>query len=118
MQKKEKKQENYLLRCPLRREGIAWEKDEQEIVTLQIENKGIANRLAQKVLKKPRISYIHLDRIGSFVWPMLCEGKTIMALGEDVRGRFGEEAEPLYGRLAKYFQILDSYGFITWYQTK
>jgi len=27
---------------------------------------------------------------------------------------FGEKAYPLYERIAKYFQILESYGFITW----
>jgi len=35
-------------------------------------------------------------------------------MGECVREKFGETAEPLYERLAKYFQILDSYGFIGW----
>ena len=28
--------------------------------------------------------------------------------------KFGEEAHPLYERLARYFQIMDSYHFISW----
>ena len=40
--------------------------------------------------------------------------KNIIELGEDVDKKFGEKANPLYERLAKYFQILDSYGFIKW----
>ena len=30
-----------------------------------------------------------------------------------LKEKFGEKAEPLYPRLAKYFQILESYGFVT-----
>ena len=108
--------ENYLMRCPLHREDIRWETDEKEMVTLLIENTGVFNHIAQILFKKPKISYIHLDEIGSFVWPRMVEGRTIMMLGEDVKERFGEKAEPLYERLAKYFQILDSYGFIVWEQ--
>ena len=31
-----------------------------------------------------------------------------------MEAEFGEEAHPLYERLARYFQILDSYRFIEW----
>ncbi len=113
-----KKQEiiskNYLEKIPLPRPDIEWSADEEGKVTLFIENKGKMNTIAQKLFKKPRISQIHLDDIGSFVWPLMAEDKDILALGELVKEHFGEKAEPLYERLAKYFQILDSYGFIEW----
>lgn len=106
--------ENYLARIPKRAEHIVWSADEQGQVTLEIENTGVINTIAQKVFKKPRISYIHLDETGSFVWPLIDGEKDIIALGEFVKEEFGEKAEPLYPRLAQYFQILDSYGFIEW----
>jgi hypothetical protein len=108
-----KKSENYLEKKPLRAENIRWEKDENGEVVLEIENKGIANKLAQKLLKKPKISYIHLDEMGSFLWPLLNGEKNIIELGVLVKEHFGEKAEPLYERLARYFQILESYHFIT-----
>ena len=40
--------------------------------------------------------------------------KDIAALGVLVKEHFGDAAEPLYERLAKYFQILDSYSFGEW----
>ena len=40
--------------------------------------------------------------------------KDIVTLGTMVKAHFGEKAEPLYERLAKYFHILDSYSFILW----
>lgn len=106
--------ENYLDRIPLRKDGIDWSTDDNGIVTLEIKNTGVFNRVAQKLLKKPKISYIHLDENGSFIWPLLDGNKTIAEIGKDVEAKFGEKAHPLYERLAKYFQILDSYNFISW----
>ena len=56
---------------------------------------------------------MHLDENGSFVWPIIDGEKNIIAIGESVKEKFGEKAEPLYERLAKFFQILESYNFIT-----
>jgi len=35
----------------------------------------------------------------------------ISEYGEPFKEKFGESAEPLYERLARYFQILETYGF-------
>lgn len=108
------KNENYLDKIPSRPETIGWKTDENSIVTLEIENKGVFNFLAQKLLKKPKISYIHLDELGSFVWTVMDGERNIAELAEEVKAKFGDAANPLYERLAKYFQILDSYGFVKW----
>lgn len=112
--KKKQTSENYLERRPMRTEGIGWNTDENGLITLEIENTGVMNRIAQKLLKKPKISYVHMEEVGSFVWPLLDGEKDILVLGEAVKEQFGEKAEPLYPRLAKYFQIMDSYHFIQW----
>lgn len=104
--------ENYLERIPMRNPALNWSKDDSGIVTIEIENKGIFNRIAQKLFKKPPVTYIHLDENGSFVWPLIDGNKSIMELAEDVDRHFGEKAHPLYERLAKFFQILASYNFV------
>jgi len=114
MKKANKKNVNYLERIPKRPDKIKWSTDEEGIVTLDIENTGVFNRVAQKLFKKPKISHVHLDKMGSFVWPLLDGEKDIVAIGVLVKEHFGEEAEPLYERLAKYFQVLDSYSFVEW----
>ena len=106
--------ENYLEKIPLKNPEIQWTADENGIVTLQVENKGVANKIAQKLLKKPKISYIHLDENGSFIWPRIDGEKDIIAIGELVKEHFGEKANPLYERLVKFFQILDNYNFVNW----
>lgn len=112
--KQKKTSENFLERKPVRAEELRWTTDTEGKVTLEIENKGIMNRICQKLLKKPPVSYIHLDEMGSFLWPRLDGEKTLIELGGEVKAEFGEKAEPLYERLAKYVQILESYQFIKW----
>lgn len=115
---KNKSEANYLDKIPVKNEAIAWSKDESGLVTLEIENKGIMNRFAQKLFKKPKISYIHLDETGSVVWPIIDGKTTIAEIGEALEAELGEKAHPLYERLAKFFQILESYGFVTWKEQK
>ena len=104
---------NYLEKIPCKKEGLGWSQDEKGAIVLEVQNRGIANRIAQKLLKKPKISYIHLEEFGSFVWLAIDGKRDITAIGGLVHERFGEKAEPLYGRLAQYFKTLESYGFVT-----
>ncbi len=109
-----KKQTNYLDKVPAKNEKYNWTKDEEGVVTLEVQNKGIFHFIAQKLLKKPPVTYVHLDAFGSFVW-LTIDGKTdIYTLGQKVETQFGEKAQPLYERLVEYFRILESYGFILW----
>ncbi len=114
MKRENKSKENYLERRPMRPEEISWSVDENGMVILDIENKGMFNKLAQILFHRPKISHIHLDEMGSFIWPLLDGEKDIVVLGVLVKEHFGDKAEPLYERLAKYFQILDSYSFLRW----
>jgi hypothetical protein len=111
-----KKNTNYLEKIPTRSEKIKWSSDELGIVTLEIENKGLFNRIAQKLFKKPRVSYVHLDENGSFAWTLIDGSSDVYAIGQKVEEHFGEKSHPLYERLVKFFQILESYDFINWKQ--
>ena len=100
---RDKKIENYLDRIPVKPNGMKWETDEKGIVTLNIENKGIFNKIAQTLFKKPKISHVHLDENGSFVWQLIDGEKTIADMGVLVEEHFGDAAKPTYERLAQYF---------------
>ena len=106
--------ENYLERVPKRPDNFTFTVSDDGIVTLNIENKGVFNKIAQKLFKKPKTSYVHLDEMGSFIWPVMDGKMDIIEIGKLVEEKFGDAANPLYERLAKYFQILDSYGFVEW----
>ncbi len=110
--------QNYLDKRPIRADFLTFSENEDGIVTLDIENKGLFNTIAQKLFKKPRISHIHLDAFGSFVWNQIDGERSIFEIGKSVDEHFGEKAHPLYERLAKYFQILESYRFVAWDENK
>lgn len=111
--RKEVISENYLENIPVKKEGLKWDADEKGIVTLYVHNTGLMKKITQKLFKKPEYTQVHLDENGSFVWPLIDGEKSIIELGKDVKEQFGEKAEPLYPRLAKFFQILESYGFVS-----
>ena len=104
---------NYLEKIPVRNPHIKWNTDQKGLIVLEIENKGWANRIAQKLFRRPKMSYIHLDENGSFIWPLIDGERDIIKIGEMVDEHFGEKAHPLYERLAQFMKILESYKFIT-----
>lgn len=113
--KKKKKNEttiNYLDLIPEKAASIRWHKDFKERVILEIENTGLFNSIAQKVFGKPRYTKVHLDAQGTFIWPLIDGQKTVTEIAGLVKEEFGEAAEPLYPRIVKYFQIMESYHFV------
>lgn len=109
-----KKKTNYLDKIPACSSEISHISNDDGTITLLIENKGIANKIAQILLKKPRISHIHLDEIGSFVWLMIDGKKSIYDIAVSVDTYFGEKAQPLYERLIEFFNILKNNSLIIW----
>lgn len=113
MAKKKIINKNYLTKIPSHKEGLKWSTDEKGIVTLEMENKGAMKKITQLILRKPKVSYIHLEEFGSFIWQQIDGQKDIIKIGEYVKEHFGEKANPLYERLAYYFKMLERYGFVT-----
>lgn len=107
-----RQKENYLEKIPVRKEKFRFTESDDGLVTIEIDNKGFFNRLLQLVAKKPKVSYIHLDENGSFVWKSLDGTRNILKIGELVEEKFGEESHPVYERLVTFFAMLERAGFI------
>ena len=59
---------NYLDYVPMHNEDkYPFQTDDNGAVTIMVENKGVFNKIAQVVFRKPRISKIHLDEMGNFI---------------------------------------------------
>mgnify|MGYP002802285968 CR=1 FL=1 len=110
--KKEGSDINYLDLIPRRNEALKWHRDLKDRVILEVENTGVMNTIAQRVFNKPRFTKVHLDAQGTFIWPLIDGEKTVADIAALVKEEFGEKAEPLYPRIVKYFQIVESYNFI------
>ena len=102
-----RKKKNYLENIPLKHCNISTVKEEDGQITLLKPNTGIFDRFAQRFFKRPPVTHIALDQFGTFVWEDIDGEKDLTQIGKDVSERFGEEAEPLYERLSKYFYILE-----------
>ena len=69
---KKKQSINYLDLIPQRAETLRWHTDEATgLITLEVENTGVFNTIAQKVFHKPRTTQVHLDETGSYLWPLI-----------------------------------------------
>lgn len=104
---------NYLEYVPVHKPEIKYDISEDKKVTLLQENTGLFNWIAQKLFKKPRVSQIHLDEMGNFIWPLIDGKRNLIEISELVHEKFGDKAEPLYNRLVQYIKTLEAYGFIS-----
>ncbi len=107
------KNKNFLTKIPKKTKELFWE-NELDKVVISVENRGIFNRIMQIVLKKPKVSKIHLDEMGSFIWQNIDGNKTIYDISKELDKRFGQKSQPLYLRLEKFFMQLQECRFIQW----
>lgn len=111
MSETNQKAPNYLEFIPVPANGLKYEIEDGKVTIFQ-ENTGVFNYIAQKIWHKPRVSQIHLDEMGNFIWPLMDGERDIMAISVLIKDEFGEKAEPLYNRVVQYFKTLVSYGFV------
>lgn len=103
---------NYLEYIPVHSDLFQFNTSDKGNVTILVENRGVFNWIAQKIFHRPRVSKIHLDEMGNFIWPLMDGERTIYDIAVLVKDEFGERAEPLYNRLVQYIRNLESYGFV------
>lgn len=108
-----KKTKNYLDFVPVHNPEFEWTADRDGLVTVHMVHKGVYAAIAQKFFHTPRISHIHLDRYGSYLWQQINGQKDVGQLADDMREHFGEAAEPLYDRLIQYMQTLRNHRFVS-----
>lgn len=112
------KKKNYLDYIPVPNPDYEWDADKDGIVTVHVKNKGIYNKIAQKVFHRPEISHIKLDKYGSFAWQQMSSERTVYDISKIVKEHFGKEAEPVVERLVQFFQICYQNKFIGYVKKK
>lgn len=115
---RKRKQENFLDYIPKRNKLYEWDLNQKKHVEVAVVNRGLFNRIAQIFFRRPKVSRIELDELGSFIWQELDGKKTVYELGASVKEKFGKKAEPLYERLSEYIRILHNNRFIVYENKK
>ena len=93
-------------------DGLSWSVNDRDKVIVDMVNKGFANKIAQRFFKKPAVSHITLEGLGSYIFTCIDGVRDVAAIGNMVKDKYGEEAEPLYERLSVYMKKLEEVGFI------
>ena len=104
--------ENYLDYVYRVKDGLVWDTNDKGEVIVEMENTGFTNRIAQKFFNKPEVSKITLEGMGSFIFNCIDGHRSVYEIGDMVRVKFGDEAEPLYERLSVYMKHLENVNFI------
>ena len=109
-----KQKDNYLDYVPKHNSLFEFRDNKKGHVEIKVHNKGLFNRIAQLIAKKPKYSYIELDEFGTYIWRQIDGVRSIYDIGQLVKQHFGEKAEPLYERLCQFTKILHKNKFIVY----
>lgn len=108
-----KQKENFLDYYPRRNANVDW-RQKGNAVEIDMVHRGISHWIAQRFFRRPRVSHIRLDDFGSFIWLQMDGSRSVQEIGQAVKERFGQKAEPLYERLCQYIKTLHREGFIVY----
>ncbi|SDZ37009.1 PqqD family protein [Thermoactinomyces sp. DSM 45892] len=105
---------NLLEMKPCLRSHFQIEKNEenQNLCKVLLPRLSWIERFSIRFLKQPLVIKVQLDSLGSFVIQR-CEGvRTVQQISDDLLNHFGEEAEPILPRLAKFLEMVEVNGWI------
>lgn len=103
---------NYLDEVPVRSQSRPWTEDEDGRVVIDVENKGLANKIAQTFFHKPRVSHISLDAYGTVVWKEIDGVHTVGQIVDAMKRQFPDEAERMLDRVVTFLGTLQAHKFI------
>lgn len=91
---------------------LAWRKSEAEpleseekFVTLDVENKGFFNSIAQKFFGQPKVSHISLDKYGSALWLLLDGKNTVLDVVTKMK-EISSDDDKMLNRVVTFFHTL------------
>lgn len=106
------KKDNFLDYIPKHNELFPYEKNKDGIIEVKMKNRGLVKKITQVILRKPKYTYVKLEGMGSFIWEQIDGERTVYEIGQLVKEKYGEEADPLYERLCQYIKSLRANNFI------
>jgi hypothetical protein len=65
------------------------------------------------LVKKPNVSDIELDDVGSKVWELIDGKRNVYEIGQQLESELGEKCQPTYDRLVMYLRYLIRRGWVS-----
>lgn len=111
---RKKNADNFLDYIPKHNALYEYRTDENGLIEVRVENKGLFNRIAQLFFKRPKVSWIKLPGMGSFIWKQIDGKRDVYQIGQLLKEAYGDEAEPIYERLCTFIKSLHNNCFIVY----
>ena len=109
--KKEKKEDNFMLYVP-KKKHTTWEMDKKQVKIIFYHDKAI-ERFLRWLVKKPRVSDMTLDEIGSETW-LLIDGKNnVYDISIKLFEKYGERCNPNNNSLVMVLRHMNRRGWIS-----
>lgn len=108
---KSKKEDNFLLYVPRHKHSVWEEKNGR--VYLIFHHKKLIEKLVIWLYKKPDVSDIELDEMGSAAWKLIDGKKTVFEISELLREKFGNSQEDSQERLIMFVRYLLRRGWVS-----
>lgn len=111
--KKDKKEDNFMLYVP-KKKHTTWEIDKsQRCVKLLFYHDKTIEKFLRWLVKKPRVSDMTLDDIGSATW-LLIDGKNnVNEISRKLFEKYGERCNPENNSLIMYLRHMNRKGWIS-----
>lgn len=81
-------------------------------VFLVFHHDKLIEKFLRWIVKKPYVSDIKLDDIGTFIWQNINGKNTVYEIGQIMKKNYGNKCEPLYERLTMYLGYLIKRGWV------
>lgn len=112
---KKQEKENFLTYIPYKKHKT-WEERKGKVFLIFHHDKMV-EKFFRWLVKKPYVSDIELDNLGSKVWKLIDGKNTIYDIGQELIYCFGDKCEPVYDRLIMYLRYLNKRGWIAFHAT-
>lgn len=89
-----------------------WREGRDGNIVIDVENKGLHHRIAQKFWHKPKVSHISLDRYGSALWKLMDGKRTVYDIVMAMKEQFPGEEDRMLDRVVTFLGTLDNNRFI------
>ena len=111
MKKNEKREDNFLLYIP-KKKHKDWEERKGKVFLIFHHDKA-AEKFLRWLVKKPYVSDIELDDIGSNTWKLIDGERSVHEIAQGLLKIYGDKIEPVNERLIMYLRHLNKKGWIS-----
>lgn len=108
--RKTKEEDNFLLYVPNKKHND-WEIEKGRVKLIFYHDKTV-EKFIRGLARKPRITDVTLDEIGSSIWKFINGENSVYDIGQKLQETYGDACDQIYERLIRYMSYLNKKGWI------